>query len=492
MGFVGDSWVDRRVEMGMDVERSLKSGALGLVDTLVMAVAGSAPAYSITASTAALVAAVGIAGPAALWVAFVPMIGITIAFSYLNQWRSDAGAAYAWVGRAIHPALGFLAGWALLSLSTIFMVAAALPAGEATLDLVNPGELHDVMWATGIGVVWFLGVLALVTVGITATAKVQVMMTLLELGALLLVGFLAIWNVHTAPVSSFSWSWFLPQSFGTFQSFSAGMLVAVFYYFGWDVSSNLAEETADAERTAGLGGIAGVLVIFLVFILIQVAVQMALTPAQVQANSANLLPALGHVALPSPWSAIAVLAVMVSAVATLETQLLQCTRLLYSMARDRVIGETMGHLHPRFQTPWLAGFAVAGVSLLLFAASATVPTMNILMSDLINAIGVQVSFYYSIAGIACAWYYRKVLFTDWRVLVFAGIIPLGSALFVGYVGIYQLPQLGWQVSAISLGTIAIGVIPLVYYRRRYRSSFYTDPAEAASVLTMARGAQAGE
>ena len=164
------------------MERSLRKGALGLLDSAIMAIAGSAPAYSITASTAALIAAVGLAGPAALLIAFLPMTGITIAFSYLNMWRSDAGAAYAWVGRAIHPALGFIAGWALLSLSTIFMVAAALPAGEATLDLVAPGQLHNVLWATAIGTLWFLGVLALVTCGITATAKVQAVLTLIEVG----------------------------------------------------------------------------------------------------------------------------------------------------------------------------------------------------------------------------------------------------------------------------------------------------------------------
>lgn len=460
---------------------SLKKGALGLVDAVTMAVAGSAPAYSITASTAALVAAVGMAGPGALLFAFIPMIGITIAFSYLNKWRSDAGAAYAWVGRAIHPWLGFLAGWALLCLSTIFMVAAALPAGEATLDLLAPSELHDVRWATGIGVVWFLGVLALVTVGISATARVQVFLTVLELGALLLVGGLAVWKASAAPVAAFDWKWFSPLEFGSFQAFSAGMLVAVFYYFGWDVSSNLAEETSDADRKAGLGGIVGVLVIFLLFILLQVAVQMAMTPADVQANSANLLPALGRFALPAPWNAIAIVAVMVSAVATLETQMLQCTRLLYSMARDQVIGEPMGRLHPRFQTPWLAGFAVAGVSLLLFAASAAVPTINVLMSDLINAIGLQVSFYYTLAGLACVWYHRKVLLTDWRVLVFAGIVPFFSALVVGCVGLYQLPQLGWNVALISVGTIVIGVLPLYYYQRKYRSAFYTAQLERAEI-----------
>lgn len=461
------------------LERSLKQGALGFLDTAVMAIAGSAPAYSITASTAALVAAVGIAGPAALSIAFLPMIGITIAFSYLNLWRSDAGAAYAWVGRAIHPALGFIAGWALLSLSTIFMVAAALPAGEATLELVAPERLHDVLWATGIGAVWFLGVLALVTCGITATAKVQVVLTLLELGALILVSGLAIWNARAAPAEPFSCDWFFPSAFGTFDSFCAGMLITIFYYFGWDVASNLAEETANAKKAAGLGGVVGVFVIVALFLLAQVAIQMALTSDQIQANAANLLPALGHVALGAPWSAIAVLAVMVSVVATLQTQLLQCTRLLFSMARDQVIGEPMGWLHPRFQTPWLAGIAVATVSLLLFAASATVPSVKQLMSDLINAIGVQVSFYYALAGIACAWYYRNVLFTGWRMLVFAGIVPLTSALFVASVGIFQLPQLGFRVSIMSIGTILIGIVPLCYYRWRYNSRFYTDPPESA-------------
>ena len=45
--------------------------------------------------------------------------------------------------------------------------------------------------------------------------------------------------------------------------------------------------------------------------------------------------------------------------------------------------------------------------------------------------------------------YRKVIFTGWRMLVFAGIVPLISALFVASIGIYQLPQLGLRVSVIS-------------------------------------------
>ncbi|MGH6934672.1 MAG: APC family permease, partial [Methylocella sp.] len=61
------------------MELSLKKGTLSFLDTLAMAIAGSAPAYSITVTTAALFAAAGVAGPAALWIAALPIIGITVA-----------------------------------------------------------------------------------------------------------------------------------------------------------------------------------------------------------------------------------------------------------------------------------------------------------------------------------------------------------------------------------------------------------------------------
>jgi amino acid transporter len=326
----------------------------------------------------------------------------------------------------------------------------------------------------------FLGVLALVTIGITASARVQVVLTALELAAMALVGVVAILHARAAPAAVFSWDWFSPTAFGSLNAFTAGMLVAIFYFLGWDVSANLAEETADAKRASGFGGVAGVLVIFLLFLLMQVSVQMSLSPEAIQDNSANVLSALGHVAFPGRWSAIATIAVLVSAIATLETQLLQCTRLLFSMARDGVISAPMGRLHPKFQTPWLAGFVVGGVTLLLFIASATAPSITQLMSELISSIGVQAAFYYACAAFACFWYYRKAMLSDWRMLAFAGFVPLASGLFVSAVGLFQLQQLGWRISAMSVGAVLIGFAPLFYYRKLYRSRFYADPPECFS------------
>lgn len=131
--------------------RGLQANALGTFDTVVMAVAGSAPAYSLAATTAVLVGAVGLGSPAALLYCAIPMLGIALAFSYLGRIDVNAGASYSWVGRTLHPFLGFISGWALVISATIFMVAGSLPAGAMTLSLFDEGLADNTALATAVG-----------------------------------------------------------------------------------------------------------------------------------------------------------------------------------------------------------------------------------------------------------------------------------------------------------------------------------------------------
>lgn len=80
------------------MEKGLKANALSIIDTITLAVAGTAPSYSLNATTAALIAAVGLASPGALLYGAIPMFGIAFALKHLNNWRADAGTSYAWVG----------------------------------------------------------------------------------------------------------------------------------------------------------------------------------------------------------------------------------------------------------------------------------------------------------------------------------------------------------------------------------------------------------
>ncbi len=176
--------------------RGLRPDALGTLDTTVMAVAGTAPAYSLAATTAVLVGAVGLAAPAALLYCALPMLGIVVAYGRLGRIDVNAGAAYSWVGRTLHPCLGFLSGWALVVSATLFMVAGALPAGALTLALYDPALADSTALSTAVGAGWFLLVLLVVLGGARLSARAQLLVTGVEL--LLLLLFLVGAVVHQA------------------------------------------------------------------------------------------------------------------------------------------------------------------------------------------------------------------------------------------------------------------------------------------------------
>ncbi len=459
------------------MSKNLKANALSIIDTITLAIAGTAPSYSLNATTAALIAAVGLASPAALLFGAIPMFGIAFAFKHLNSWRADAGTAYAWVGRSLNPYLGFLCAWTFLILSTAFMVAAALPVGVTTLSLIAPQAQENVLLATIAGGLWFVAVATLTIVGVHVAASFQKFMTAIEAISLVVLAIGAFVKFSANPVNPFSLSWFSPTAFGNIQTFMAGMLIAVFYYFGWDVSSNVAEESQDANDGPGNSGVLGMIGIVALFLLMQVGVQLGLSTEAVEKNGAALLPALGDAILPSPWGKIAVLAVLLSTVGTIETQLTQCARLLFSMGRDRVIHEKFEDIHPQFQTPWLAGLVITVLGLFLMILSSTSESIGAVMESLISAIGVMVSFYYGMSGLACAWYYRKTLGKNRNNLLMQGVWPVAAAVFLLILAVMQIPTLGLEVALYTLGAIALGLIPMLYFRIRYKSSFYTLPPE---------------
>src|SRR3974390_1080420 len=104
-----------QAEYPMPEPPRLQEDALGLAHSIAMGVAGAAPVYSLSATMAALIAAVGPFAAGSLAYGAVIMFGMVFAYSYLNRLEANAGAIYSWAGRIFSPAVGFLAGWALLA-----------------------------------------------------------------------------------------------------------------------------------------------------------------------------------------------------------------------------------------------------------------------------------------------------------------------------------------------------------------------------------------
>ena len=62
------------------VDKGLRKGAIGVISSIVIGVASTAPGYSLAATLGLIVAAVGFQAPAVLWVAFIPMRCIASAY----------------------------------------------------------------------------------------------------------------------------------------------------------------------------------------------------------------------------------------------------------------------------------------------------------------------------------------------------------------------------------------------------------------------------
>ncbi|MFI6035019.1 APC family permease [Streptomyces sp. NPDC051315] len=461
--------------------RGLQANVLGTFDTVVMAVAGSAPAYSIAATTAVLAGAVGPAGPAALLYCAIPMLGIALAFSYLSRIDVNAGASYSWVGRTLHPFLGFVSGWALVMSATIFMVAGSLPAGSMTLALFDEGLADDTALSTLVGAGWFLMMLSVVLGGARLTVRAQLVLSGVELVILALFAVLAF--LHTDNARVFDWSWLGFSQFDGVSGFAAGALVAAFYYWGWDVTSNLSEETRNSRRTTGLAGLIGVGVVFLLFEVFTIAVNVILSARRIEENGANVLAVLGEEVWPGWGGKLLVVAVLLSTVATLETTLIQVTRSLFAMGRDRTMPAALGRVHRRWNTPWVAITVVGAVALGMFVASNALGSVGEILSDAISAIGLQIAVYYGLAGLAVVVAYRKKLLKSPTDFLFGGLWPLCGALFMFWVFVESLGELSSAAVAIGLGGLGVGLVPMLWYWRK--GSDYYRPARLDASRTVA-------
>ncbi|MCS0635278.1 APC family permease [Streptomyces sp. LP05-1] len=461
--------------------RGLRPNVLGTFDTIVMAVAGSAPAYTLAATTAVLVGAVGFAAPAALLSCAIPMLGIVLAYGRLGRIDVSAGAGYSWVGRTLHPFLGFLAGWALVVSATIFMVAGSLPAGQLTLWLTDPALAGNTALASAVGAGWFLVMLLVVLGGARLTVRAQIIMSGVEL--LILLVFVLGALAHHGTAAAFDWSWLSPWHFGGASGFASGALIAAFYFWGWDVTSNLSEETRNSRRTAGLAALVGVAVVFLIFEAYTIAVNVVVPAGEVRSGGAHALTLLGEEIWPGVGGRLLVLAVLLSTVATLETTLIQVTRSLFAMGRDRTMPAALGTVHRRWNTPWVAIAAVGAAALALFAAATALGSVGDILAEAVRAMGLQVAFYYGLAGLAAVVAYRRLLLTSVREFLLGGVWPLLGSAFLFWAFAEALGSLDGVSVAIGLGGLALGLVPLLWYWRR--GSAYYRPARLDAARTLA-------
>ncbi|MFI7587244.1 APC family permease [Spongisporangium articulatum] len=482
--------------------KGLKGGALGLLSSVVVGVASTAPAYSLAASLGFVVATtdgdgiVGVKAPAIMLLAFVPMFLIALAYQELNKAEPDCGTTFTWSARAFGPWVGWMGGWGIIAADVIVMANLAQIAGSYGFKLMGvfgwdsaAGLADSSLWTTVAGIVWIVVMTYICYRGIEVSARLQYGLLATEVVVLVIFSVIALGKVYAgdAPEGSLhpSLGWLWPGGL-TLNGMVTATLIAVFIYWGWDTAVAVNEESDDPGTTPGRAAVLSTLLLLATYAIVSTAT-VAFAGVGTSGiglgnpeNSDDVFQALGanvfgSGAFGTVMEALLVISVLTSASASTQTTILPTARTSLSMGSFKALPTNFARIHAKHQTPVDSTLWMGGVSI-LFYVGLTLISENVL-ADSISALGLAIAFYYGLTGFACAWFYRHDLFTSGRTLLLRGVAPLlgGLLLLAAFVIAcfqYADPNYGetsiagiGSVFVLGIGTLAFGVVLMVIYSR---------------------------
>jgi amino acid transporter len=474
--------------------KGLRAGAIGLLGSIVVGIASTAPAYSLAASLGYVVIVqngdgiIGVKAPLIMVLAFIPMYFIAVAYSELNKAEPDCGTTFTWAARAFGTKTGWLGGWGIIAADVIVMANLSQIAGSYTFSLFGLDTLAaSTFWSTVAGIIWIAIMTYICYRGIEVSVRLQYALLGIEVATLVAFAVFALAKVYfgDAPAGiKPSLDWISPSGMSLTAIVSA-TLIAVFIYWGWDTAVATNEESDDPTTTPGRAAVISTVLLLLTYALVSVA---TIAFAGVGAsgiglgnedNADDVFAAMGHEVFGGGlvgWIMVHLLAICVltSASASTQTTILPTARTSLSMAAFKAIPGRFARIHPKYLTPSDSTIWMGGVSI-VFYVGLTLISENIL-ADTIAAVGLMIAFYYGLTGFACVWFYRKTMWGRPRNIIMQGVLPfLGGLLLLTFFVIacntYADPDYGYTsigrvggVFLIGVGSLLLGLVLMFVYQ----------------------------
>jgi amino acid transporter len=500
-------------------DKGLKSGALGLISSTVIATASVAPAYSLAATLGLIVVAVAFKAPAIAAVAFIPMIFCSIGYNEMNKADPDCGTTFTWATRAFNPGTGWAGGWGIVAADILVMASLAQVAGQYIFLLFNAkgiGGNPASGWVLLVGVLWIVAMTYICYRGIEVSANFQKALLSVEIVMLIafsLTALIRVWTGHGIALSVHPvGSWLNP--FGIpFSAFASGLILMVFIYWGWDTALSVNEETKDPAKTPGRAAMLSTVVLLVTYVIVIFAAQAWAGDGAKGLGLANpahvgdVISILGSSVFGTSWygttlSHLLILMVLSSAAASTQTTILPTARTTLSMAVYKALPPSFAKMNPRYLTPSVSTLVMGGISIVLYAGMNYMSGGNVIY-DAVTACGVWIAFYYGLTGLSCVWYYRKTLTTSARNLWMRGIIPAAGWLILWVLGGFSMwqdydvktdnsytsftvPGLHWQIGGVFVIVFFSTLIGVIFwaYLRIVQPAFFKGETLTRSTPTL--------
>ena len=476
------------------LEKGLKSGALGLISTTIIATASVAPAYSIAATLVFVVLAVALQAPAVAVLAFVPMLLTSIGYSELNKADPDCGTTFTWASRAFGPKTGWAGGWGIIASDVLVMASLAQVAGQYGFLLFNAkgiGSNATSGWVLLVGVLWIVVMTYICYRGIEVSANFQKVLLGIELVMLLVLSVTALVKVGTghAPAGPPHAEPVLVQPVPHRQlqrlrqrHHPDGLHLLGLGHGGGGQRGDQGPEQdpgprGDPVHLHPAGHLRAGDPVHGVVRRDQVHRQ---RPGQREQRRRRAVdpgqPGLRHLRLrvvPHPPAA---------ADGAVLGRGLHPDDDPADRAHHAVDGGVQGHpasfarIHRRYLTPTVSTIVMGAVSIAVYVSFNYMSNGIGVIADAVLAIGLYIAFYYGLTGFTCAWYYRRNLTSSARNLWMQGILPVAGGLILFFLGgwslwldydvatandytMWTVPFIHWEIGGafvIAVGSAIIG------------------------------------
>jgi putrescine importer len=288
-------------------------------------------------------------------IAMVAMVFTAMSYGRMARVYPSAGSAYTYVGRELHPALGYVTGWSMTMDYILNPLICTIWSAKAMADLLS-GTRYQIPYPGLLWPLFFAGLFTALNLrGVQTSARINKTLCAI-MGAVIIAFFWYtiryIFHLPQYPEAYFLRPFYNPQTF-TINRVFHGTSVAVLTYIGFDGISTLSEEVENPKRNIFL---ATVLVCFITGVLASAEVYGAqLLSPQITFPESEVENAFSHVAAiaggPLMTKAIS-LTLLIATIGSGMGSQLGAARLLYGMGRsDAIPKKFFGAIHPRTRIP---------------------------------------------------------------------------------------------------------------------------------------------
>ena len=217
-----------------------------------------------------------------------------------------------------------------------------------------------------VGALIFLALVTLVNfVGISESVKVNVTLTVIEASGLLVIVAIGVYALLTGEGDPGRALEFNPRE-GAFLGLLQGTALAFYALLGFEDSVNLAEEAKEPARDFPYALFGGVMVAVLIYMAVAFTATMLVDTETLTKSSGPLLEVVKVAGLAFPPKLFALIALFAVANTALMNMIM-ASRLVYGMARQRVVPSLFGSVHSTRGTPWVAILFTTAIAVVLVA-----------------------------------------------------------------------------------------------------------------------------